>query len=366
MITINAKINLIQNNRNELDYLSTNLSRNNISSELGAILGVKKETTNPFILGASKLGNGSTFSGGVDYFIGNVLCDESGNFAETYSIEIYDNNNLVDNLNSITIAFDTTNNRHPKSIIVNGVEYFDDDAIYTIIGIDSPKAIIEISNWNTPNYPIVISGIYLNIDIDINERNLISFDRGNPTRSDNKLPSYGIISSTGNIEFNDLNGEIKDYAEQLLLTSDLVVKIYLNNTLTRKSVQIGDFETEKWDYDNDNRVVNVTLKDDLEEWQDIQISGINYDPREPFKIIAEGRMSNVYKWLWDRTPSKYKMLSYAELDEETKTILYDTKIAYPLLKDDTLWKQWEKLCQTCALYIYKDVGKTICSYYYGV
>ena len=103
-----------------------------------------------------------------------------------------------------------------------------------------------------------------------------------------------------------------------------------------------------------------------EEWQDIFVKGFNYDPRKPFAVLKNGSMENLYNWLQDRTPTKYSMKEFSSLDQKTRDILTNTRIEYPLLKDGTLWEQWNKLCQVCGLYIYKDrTGNTICSYTYG-
>lgn len=204
------------------------------------------------------------------------------------------------------------------------------------------------------------------IIIDINYNNLISLNRNISYRGDNKLPSYGIISNVGNLEFNDFNGKVLEYAEQLLLTSDLKVVIMLNNTSSNNSIQVGVFETSDWDYDNNNRSVSVSLKDDLEEWQDIQVQGFDYDPRTPNAVLTNQTMADLYVWLYGKTPSKYQMLTFDELDEKTKAILTATTIKYPLLENGTLWEQWTKLCQVCGLYIYKNnQAKTVCTYTYG-
>lgn len=369
MITLTARIELISGNNDTLSVEPKDLSHNNISSEIEAIRGSKSQGSNPFILGVSKLGDGSTFSGNVDYFIGNTQSSESGVFTTPYTLTISGTD-----ITSLTIEFDKVNNRHPNTIKIYNVEYADDDAIFTIGNLPSANShTVTIDNWNSPKYPLVIMGIYVEISIDINYRNLISLNRSIAYRGDNKFPSYGIISNTGNLEFNDLNGEIKDYAEQMLLTSDLKVEITLNNTLANKHEQVGIFETRDWNYDNDNRSVSVSLKDDLEEWQDIQVQGFSYDPRDRFNIIADGKMSNVYKWLQGqdengnyRTPEKYKMLAFEQLDTKTQEILERTTIDYPLLENGTLWEQWQKLCQVCGLYIYKNnEGNTVCSYTYG-
>ena len=459
MITLTAKINLLSGDNKELSLGSDDLSGNNISSNLSGIVGDKKTGSNPFIIGASKLGDGSTFSDGEDYFIGDQLSDDNGNFATPYTITITGNA-----MTSLTISFDTANGRHPKSISLyknakiieefneedtisktvsptlgnvaelffsyeelpeyvkssedikivfvsstSGFEYVvrdypnlggygitikksdgrswlslyieikfvanrrteyetiktykDDDAIFTMLDLGGEEKIsLLINNWNTPNYPIVITGIYTNLTIDICRRNLISISRSIFDRSDLKLPSFGIISNTGNIEFNDTDGKIRDYAEQLLLESGLKCEIKLNNTLIDgASETIGLFETDEWDYDNDNRVVSVSLKDDLEEWQDINVDPINYDPR----VVEHKSFKWLYNHLWGITTKNdnYDMLSFDELDSDTQAVLNNTYTQYPLLESGSLWQQWTKLCQVCQLHIYKNNnGRIVCRY----
>lgn len=361
MITLTAKINLLSGDNKKLQLDMGGVDHNNISTELSDIVGVKKSGSNPFLLGVSKLGDGSTFSDGVDYFIYNEISKEDGGFAVGLEIDLATKDEST--INSITIAFDTVNNRHPKSILINGKEYIDDDPIFTVVGFKETSYLsIEIPNWNTPNYPIVITGIYVEVSIDIDQRNLISLERTIYDRADLKLPSFGIISNTGNIEFNDTNGEVRDYAEQLLLDSGLKCEIKLNNTLVNGASQtVAVMETDQWNYDNDSKVVSVSLKDDLEEWQEINVGAINYDPRnlehKPFKWL--------YEHLWEITTANgnYNMLSINELDEDTQAVLNNTYTQYPLLESGSLWEQLTKLCEVCQLHIYKNNnGVIVCRY----
>ena len=356
MITITAKINLLSGGDKALSLGSNNLSGNNISSVIDNVIGTKKESSNPFIIGASKIGDGSVLSDKVDYFIGDQPSDDNGNFEHPYEIKITGNA-----MTSLTVAFDTANGRHPKSIWIDDVEYIDDDAIFTVTNL-VPKEThtITINNWNTPNYPLVITGIYAEIIIEIDRRNMISIESSIFDRRDLKLPSFGIISNTGNIEFNDLDGEIRDYAEQLLLQSGLSCQIKLNNTLVEgASEAIGLFETDQWNYDNDSRVVSVSIKDDLEEWQNINVEGIPYN----FEDIGSKPFSWLYEHLWAITNLNYSMQKLSKLDEKTYGVLTNTYIQYPFLKSGNLWQQWTKLCQACQLHIYKNNdGVVVCRY----
>lgn len=364
MITLTAKISLVGEDGGNISQI-VNLPKNNVSGELNSLIDVSTQSSNPFIIGSSKVGDKSTFvSEDCGVFVGVKPSDANGNFeSDDYRIVIYGRK-----MSLITIVFDTINNHYPTSLNIDGTEYENTKSVFTVFLDSKSSHSVIINSLNVPNYPLLISGIYMGEKIDINSRNLISLSTSIFDRSDYKLPSYGIISNVGNLEFNDNNEKIKNYAEDLILTSDLKVKITLNNTLTNKSEQVAVMETKEWTYDNDNKSVSVSLKDDLEEWQDIQVSGFNYDPRNPNAILTNRNMEDLYRWLQNesRTPSKYNMLDFDDLDSNTKSILTNTILNYPLLEDGTLWEQWTKLCEVCGLYIYKNnKGETVCSSTYG-
>lgn len=198
--------------------------------------------------------------------------------------------------------------------------------------------------------------------VKFDRRNLISFESELKDRADINQPSFGIISTGGSMSFKDNSGRFLNYANAGLLTDGIFIYITIYNTLSKTGIVAGDYYTTDWDYDNDNRSVSVSFKDDLEEWQDIQVNGFDYDPRNPFKVIADGKMSNFYKFLYNATPKKYKMVAFENLGEKTQKILEETKLQYPLLKSGTLWSQWSKLCDVCGLRIYKDIwGETTCT-----
>lgn len=186
---------------------------------------------------------------------------------------------------------------------------------------------------------------------------IISINTSLFDRSDLQKPSYGIISNSGQMEFIDFDNKFLDYSSKGLLRPDLKACIFLNNTSENIKKQIAAFKTASWSYDN--KTVRVSLKDDLEEWQDIIIDGINYDPLNSNPTNLE----YFYKYLHLNTLSKYNMVAFELLDDLTKNVLINTQINYPLLKSGNLWSQWSKLCQASQCHIYKNSeGKTIFAY----
>ena len=201
-------------------------------------------------------------------------------------------------------------------------------------------------------------GTTINVTKEFDRRNLLSIERSIFDRSDLKLPSWGIISNVGNLEFNDNNGRFLGYANAGMLVEGMKIELFLNNTLVEGATEkVGTFYTDQWNYENDSRVVSVSLKDDLEEWQDINVEGLDLQTEKYFNWL--------YKYLFAITTSNgnYNMLSINELDENTQAVLNNSYIQYPLLESGSLWQQWTKLCEVCQLHIYKNNdGIIVCRY----
>lgn len=351
MLRITAKINIGENG-GKLNTVTSSQSGINVSSALNEVIGRHEQIQRPFILGRSRLGGGDCFTKKANYFISRQTSNANGNFSQNVVINISGSN-----ITLLTIIFNKRDNEFPKSILVDGEAFYDDDPMWTIPLNKANSHTVTISNWNKPYSPLVISSIYTDLSIDLDDTNLLDFERTIMDRSDIKKPSYGIISNTGSLSFIDKDGEVADYIAQQIISSQNIVSVYLENTETSAKEQIAYFNTQQWSYNNSQSLVNVQLKDDLEEWQDINVPAINYIPTVSTSQTAEW----FYRYLHDKTPSKYNMLSFEELDEQTKAVLSGTTILYPLLESSNLWSEWNKLCQLCFLHIYKrSDGRTVC------
>ena len=202
-------------------------------------------------------------------------------------------------------------------------------------------------------------------NISVTPKNLISLDCSIFDRSDLKLPSFGIISNTGNIKINDMYDSDKkcrpilQYAEKGRLSKGLSCEVYLNNTILRKRTKVATLETDRWDYDSENFVVSVSIKDDLEELQNIEVEGIGYNSSNSGSFT----LADIYNYLYNITSRSYRIVSFGNLDEKTQLILSQSRFRYPILESGTLWQQWTKLCQVAQLHMYKNnEGLIMCKY----
>lgn len=346
---------------------------NNISADIGDVVSMQRNGSNPFLLGVHKLSSGATYSNGEEYFIGSEDAENDGTFATPYVL-IFDVSMRETALNNINfrIVFDTYNNAYPKNIqvrilaanvaletqnIKNNSSYFIFNSnysfyIYPVIY----KVEVTMSDWSMPGYPLRIQGIYTGLSIYADRRNLLSLSAPIKDRSDNEQPSYGIISNAGTLSLVDGTREIKEYARLGLLTTDLDVQLWLEDTLTivnpetkeTKKQSIGKFKTDKWSYDNINFEVTIDLKDDLPYLQNINAQS------HPLNLNLTIR--DLYDSLKNLIPDDYKFIG---LDDSILYFLEQIPLVYFYWRKDSVWGLWNDFCLLTRSHMYENENREI-------
>lgn len=366
MIVLTAKIHLVDDKAIESASVRGG-GESNISGGRG--LTSNATPRRPFIFGASKFGEGYTFSDKLDYYVGGVACNENGEFVTesgdkaTYEIRI-----VKGEASSITVNFDTADNQFPRvlsvafydsiSNTISSETFHNDDPSFTIMNIseDVYRISIEFGTWNKPFFPAKIESVFVRSFIEVGRTNILSMNAKNADRDSASLPSYGLVSNSSSIEFRDTDGEVADYAEMGTLTKGLKVEMFIENTLNkrRKDVYIAPQRvatgfTNDWEYDFDSRVVRVGVSDGLEEWQNITVPSQNFD-------LRKGDISQKMSWFYTQfqavsEKSKVKARELEDLDEKTQTALKAIVVGNPLVEECSLWTAFAKLCVACSLHM---------------
>lgn len=373
MITLNANIK-ISGSLIELLSDKSSFYYNSISGELP--LNEQKECKNPFIIGASKLGDGSTFYDKLDYYIGKSS-NNSGNFDDDYKLEI----KIKTDISYVIIYFDTVNNRHPKTLTVKGKNIEDNEITCNnssmVVPLNNSKDntyTIVIDNWNAPNYPIIISGFSTEKELNFDKSNIISCDFSRNSRSNNYIVSYGLISNNGNITIQDKNNEIGDLLENNILQDEKNRKIIisLNNSLSKeKNRKLATFFIETFDYNKLSKELSISFGDKLTMLQEVKLS-LYVNPLNFYETITNGKVSEIYEFIVEKNNTTlldkcgFKMVEFSNLDTKTQNILSNTIIHIPYLEEDTFWNCLVKISQVCGLYFYMDIDNNLtCCYTNG-
>lgn len=364
MLQIKARINISGTTQGATITAVSNLKGNNVSGVVNDVVNkVSVPLGNPFVLGRSVTGIKDVYYDKLPYYMGGQLADENGVFPEKYIITL-----TGKTLSNYIIVFDKENNRHPNYVKVDGNFIIDNETQLELpIDNELETHTIEIDNWNAPDYPMIITGLYAIKDLEITQKNLESFSSNIMDRQSAEHPTYGLISNSANLSFYDFNEEALDLIITKVLHSGIFVSVWIGDDETGVNEQICEMEIRDLTYDNNNRKVNLILKDNLEDWQKINVSDISYDPR-PEKNnpkTAEWYYKQLYWIANDYVGLKwrYKVLWFDELDNETQKILSNTIIQYPILESGNLWDSWNKLCELCLLHTYiNNQNKVVTKY----
>ena len=155
----------------------------------------------------------------------------------------------------------------------------------------------------------------------------------------------------GQIQYYDYDSLILPLLENKGLNTTKKIEIYINNTLSNVHKNIGEFYSQNWKYDNDSRLVTVTIIDDLQEWQEIVINKdsllINYNYLDLFYEIKA------------YPPSKFKFNVSQDILDYLSSIKETGKNN---LSASILWAKWQEFCEATMLHILKnDKGEVVVS-----
>lgn len=181
----------------------------------------------------------------------------------------------------------------------------------------------------------------------IDNTKLISLESSIQSRQSEDDLTFGIISNTCSIEFNDSDDKYKSYAEKGKLQDGVETKIYINNSITKSKELAGTYYTEDWDYDINNKSVSVSLKDGLMNFQNIQNNGYQYLDKNSYLI-------DVYNSLKaDTEKLGYK---FAEIGKDTKLYRYFTTTIgeYLYIEKGNLWDIWQKFCDASSCHMFMN------------
>ena len=312
---------------------------------------------NPFIIGSSKLNGGATFSKKEQFLIGkglSVYNSENGNYefndggiVITITFDVEDT--FVGSSIKVrpTIVFDSVNNAYPPTIgrvILWGgpgsdVEYSVSSFIYTFpedieVGMEGShkgELKLRISSWRKENLPMRIEAIYLSRAIKITKSSLKSFERNLMSASSQNEISYGIVYNSASIELFDIDGRLKSYIEQGLISGTFPIKVYLVDTLTGKSQRVLKYYATDFNYNNDDFLFSVSMSDKLDELQNYDLTYSN--------ISAGTSLHNTLETFLSSTPYAYNHIYENGADTFLKAISSSKDYVY----EGTAWDMINQL-----------------------
>lgn len=370
MIKITAKVKIYEESDGEIANEDVSaVSGNNASASISYVVNsMNTQTRNVFMIADASGNGGSALDGSAVYadttesfYISSSTSGYNGVFATPIDIDIAvgDDQKLP---NQINILFDASYGGYATifDLLQDGAvidTITNDKTLLTISGYDQTKVLaIRIKSINKAYSHLIITAIYANLYFDIDESRMVSCEFELNEKADPTLPSFGVISNDGSIEFKDYDGSFLQLIEEGRLNDRKQVVFQLENTYDRTKADISQFLTEKVEYDDDTNTVNIDVVDRLVEWQDVK------DVR--VYLERDKTMLYVYNKLVELTPNKKTTSNpigyeFAELSSDIQDYLSHMSLDYFYLDNDNLWAQWRKFCEATGLYIYINKSNQI-------
>lgn len=158
--------------------------------------------------------------------------------------------------------------------------------------------------------------------------------------SDEKNPTYGIISQEGSLEIFDTAGFFENLIEQSMFNNieNAIIKFQDKKISTHVFNKITEIQ---------NNLFSITLSDSLMDWNDIIVlRKENIEENKTAKDLI----------LFLQSKTKLEII----YDETTESLLESIEIKYYYWEESTLWEFAQKICDLAQLYIYmRNDGKVV-------
>lgn len=319
----------------KIKEISLTAEKNNISTyevtttyEDNVLSQTSNMGKNVFIIGESKVGDGSTFASSYDGYIGTTKSDSEGNVSDFYIIL------SGEGIARIKINFDDIKNQYATRMAINGAIVANNNFSFNYeLPTPIDNVTIQILNWNIPNAFIKITSITTALTLEYTERKgLQEIIRGSQMIDDNTLPKFGIISNYGSIRVIDKDLKIENLANQNLLETEKDVRIYFNNKL------IGTYLTNN--FTKDGNMVDIELKDKLLALQDIYI-----DKHYIGNVGLETAFSILINQL-EKSEYYFETFTQTRISNALENISVTQDL---FIERSSLWELLNKICQIIGM-----------------
>lgn len=354
MIKLFAEIELLTGGNQKFLNATCTVSGLENSATVQEVLGKSVNALNPFIIGEDF--DNRTLEQKLEYFHGSIYSDDMGEFKTPYIVSF----STSEPIDTFFVSFDTYNKLYPKYINLwadlNGVfqdvgTFTDDDVQWEFkLPGKCEKFTMYIYNWIAPNKPFVLTGIYADLTIHLDYNRITDISTGVVTQANFDKPSYGIVSNSGTISFNDFYNEISDYIELGLLKEGALVNIWIENSLIpSQKYKVSEMYTDKWTYDEENKSVTVSLVDGLEKLQEISFEGIAYYPRTSETM----NYGAIYRILKRRTEDIGMVV---KISEDVMSYIAYMANFHPYMNSCSVWEAWRQFAEATKTHIYKNAN----------
>ena len=207
---------------------------------------------------------------------------------------------------------------------------------------------ITFLEWNRANYNACISHISVkSLSLILGKKWIKNVESLSQSTDRPNEIYYGVLPNSGNLSLVDIDGSLKNYAEEGHFdNANLSIGIFANGKEVKRHISADS------NYDNVARTLDVVLGDSLSDWEQLQYKGFAYPKRSE---NAYNMLLDVFVSIGYTQNQVDKMLSteivYGVENKvgSVKQYLQEIPIPYPYLPSASVRETIDKFCVLAQL-----------------
>lgn len=211
---------------------------------------------------------------------------------------------------------------------------------------------ITFLEWNRANYNACISHISVkSLSLILGKKWIKNVESLSQSTDRPNEIYYGVLPNSGNLSLVDIDGSLKNYAEEGHFDdANLSIGIFANGKEVKRHISSDSH------YDNVARTLEVNLGDALSSWEELQYKGFAYPKKSEnaYNMLLDVFVSIGYKQNQvDKMLSTEIVYGVDNQVGSVKQYLQEITIPYPYLPSASVRETIDKFCVLAQLQVYK-------------
>ena len=280
---------------------------------------------------------------GYSGWVSNTYSDAHGEFAEGSEPTIVVTGEGIE---YIILYPDIVSNQHITQVEVDGLIYAgDSERLVIVLGVPVTQATIKVKKVNNPYQPVRVTGIDLGLTIDFTAEDIVDYNIGGQSQSDDDGIQYSVISRYGSIVLHNRENMFQNLNDLDLLQKTVPIKIYIGDK------QFGEYLLQDANLQIDSASATLNLTDRL-----INLDQINW--RKDF-YIEEGKDAKTFVDFI----MNYIGEEYVFYDTITETVFTNTILSSAIIDTSNVKTVLNKVCEVTSSCMFINNEGKICIKY---
>lgn len=280
---------------------------------------------------------------GYSGWVSSTYSDANGEFASGSEPTIVVTGESIEYL---VLYPDIVENQYIMQVEVDGLLYNgDSERLVIVLGVPTTQVNIKVKKLNNPYQPVRVTAIDLGLSIDFTDDDIVDYNVGAQSQSDDDGIQYSVISRFGSVVLHNRENMFENLNDLDLLQKTVPIKIYIGNK------QFGEYLLQDANLQIDSASASFNLTDKL-----INLDQINW--RKDYYLEEEKDAKTFIDFIMN-----YIGEEYVFFDSSTEQIYTNTILTSAIIDTSNVKTVLNKLCEVTSSCIFINNQGKICIKY---